>query len=369
MIRPRRPGIGLLSIMLLWCVGAASVRAAESSEAILSANLREHAGLSLVWESTLPVKKGERLNVMELHGNRLYVRSSRNYVWSLDRANGDVVFSRSVARPGIPVVGWQVYGNRIVSVVGGQLVELDTDTGIEQRVSDLELSIVGAPVRNELFFYVSAGDRRLHVLRAKDMVQMFEVSARNESLITSVLGDDEMAVFGTNEGNLIAIMADAPRKLWQFDAAGPITGSVVRDGRSFYFASKDTNVYRVDTQGTPLASLAWKFQTEAVLDRGPRLTRDVVYQYALGRGLTAIDKATGQPLWYLRQGLDLLAEVAGKAYVITTRKTLAVMDNATGKRLYRVNIAGVVNHVANSMDSQIYIADENGRLACLRPGQ
>jgi outer membrane protein assembly factor BamB len=163
------------------------------------------------------------------------------------------------------------------------------------------------------------------------------------------------------------VRADAPRKLWQFDAGGPIAGPVIRDGQSFYFASKDTYVYRVDELNSTTASLIWKHQVEAIPDRPPRVTATAVYQYARGRGVTAIHKRSGKALWSLPEGVDLLAEGAGKAYVFTKINTLAVMDNSQGKPLYSVNFGPVIRHAANTTDAMIYIADGHGRVTCLRP--
>jgi len=347
-------------------VGAAGAR---DSDWLLSPELLEHARLKIVWQQTLPLKKGETFAAVTLLGDRLYLRSDRNYMWSLNATAGEVAFSRSVAPQGIPVLGMVSYGDQFISVIGNQLTECSVAAGTEQRVADLELSIVAPPVRNNQFYYVAAGDRRLHVLRAQDLVRIFKVAADNESLITTVVADDNVAVFGTSAGNVVGMMADAPKKLWQFDAAEAIAGPIIRDGGSFYFASKDTNVYRIDMRGTAEISMAWKFQTEAVLDRAPRVTQRYVYQYALGRGLSAIDKQTGQAVWSVPEGLDLLAEGDLRAYLISKVRTLVVMDNATGKRLYSVNSAPVVAHVSNTENARIYIADEHGRVACLTPAR
>ncbi len=334
---------------------------------LISPELLDHAGLRQLWQQQLPVKKGEDLATMTLLGDRLYIRSDRNYMWSLDRVKGGVVFSRSIAPRGVPVLGLVAYGNRLITVIGNQLVELDEDTGIEQRVSDLELSIIAPPVRNSQFFYVSAADRRLHVLRAKDLVRVFQVAAENDSLITTVLADENVVVFGTDAGNLVAMLPDAPRKLWQFDAPEAISGPVQQDDNSFYLASMDTNVYRVDMVDITTEALIWKHQTEAVLDRAPRLTDGFVYQYAPGRGLNAIAKQTGRAVWSLPEGVDLLSEAGGRAYVITRLKTLAIMDNTAGRKISSVNFAPVTDHAANTADARIYIADETGRVACLEP--
>jgi outer membrane protein assembly factor BamB len=346
-----------------------AIRASQSGRSghLISPELLEHAGLKQLWQQQLPVKEGEDLAAVTILGDRLYLRSDRNYMWSLDRIKGTIVFSRSIAPRGIPVLGLVAYGNQLITVIGNQLVELDEDTGAQQRVSDLELSIIAPPVRNSQFFYVSAADRRLHVFRAKDLVRTFQVAAENDSLITTVIADENAAVFGTDAGNLVGMTPDAPRKLWQFDAPEAISGPVQQDGNSYYFASIDTNVYRVDMMSVTTASLAWKHQTEAVLDRAPRLTDEFVYQYAPGRGLTAIAKQTGQAVWSLPEGVDLLAEAGSRAYVITRLRTLAIMDNTTGRKLSAVNFAPVTDHAANTMDARIYIADESGQVACLEP--
>jgi outer membrane protein assembly factor BamB len=348
-------------------LGGAPARAAEPSDWLLSPQLLGHAGLKPVWQQNLPLKKGEKLLPLTVLGDRLYVRSDQNYMWSLDRIKGSVVFSRSISPHGTPVIGLVSYGNRLIMVVGNQLVELDEETGMERRVSDLELSIVAPVVRNSEFFYVSAADRRVHVLRARDLVQIFEVAAGDDAVITNVMADDNMVVFGTSKGNLVAFMPDAPRKLWQFDVPGALAGPVVRDDNSFYFASADTNVYRVDATSVTASSLIWKYQTEAVLDCPPLLTGDFVYQYAYGRGLTAIAKQTGQAAWSLPEGVDLLAEAGNKAYVLTGQRTLVVMDNAAGRKVCSVNFAPVVYHAANTTDARIYVGDGAGRVICLEP--
>ena len=146
-----------------------------------------------------------------------------------------------------------------------------------------------------------------------------------------------------------------------------MAGPSIRDGNSFYFASIDTKVYRVDVAEDTGATLTWKHQTEAVLDRPPRVTKDFVYQYAAGRGLTAIAKQTGKAAWSLPEGVDLLAEAGTRAYVITKNHTLAVMDNAAGKKLFSVNFAPVTDHAANTTDARIYLMDGTGRVTCLEP--
>jgi len=356
----------LLGLCLL-AILSAGAWAAENEPWLLSEEILSHARLTRVWQATLPIRDDEQIEQLTLAEDHLHVRSSQNYGWALARADGRVICGTSIASPGFPLLGWSLYEDRAITVVDNQLVEFDKNTGQSKRVSDLEMTIVAPPVRNSRFFYISGSDRRLHVLRAADLVQLFEVSARSKAQITSVIADEDMVVFGTDAGNLVAFMADAPRKLWQFDATGAMAGPVIQDGSSYYFANKDTHVYRVDATMGGQATLGWKYQTEAILDRPPHVTGSIVYQYALGRGLTALDKQTGKARWFLPEGVELLAESRHKAYIITKFKSLVVMDNRTGKRLQEVNFGAVTDYAANTTDATIYIADDQGHVVCLRP--
>jgi len=358
-------------VLLVWLMlfsGAASrIAADDGSRWLVSPELLEHAKLKVRWQNDLPIGEKENLEKLFILGDRVYALSDRNYMVSLNKATGSMVFGVSVAPAGFPILGLELYEGGLISVIGNKLVEIDPETGAENKAKYLKYAVVCPAARNSSSFYVSGADRRLHILNADNKVPVFEVAADNESLITSIIADERSVIFATDAGNLISIMPDRPKRLWQFNATDAIAGPIVRDGMSLFFASEDTNAYRVDIIDLISASLVWKYQMPGVLENAPRVTQDVVYQYARDKGLTAIDRQSGKFMWSLAQSTDLLAQAHGKAYVITRVRTLAVMDNTKGKKLYSVNFAGVSRYAANTTDSQIYIADERGRVACLEP--
>ena len=377
MLRLRGLIIPLVSLLFLsLTAGCISVQtgtdsslrsAALQPDWLVSSQLLEQARLKMLWQNEMPFRADESLEKLFIVGNRIYVLSDRNLLLSLNRENGGVVFSRFIAPAGIPAVGLDLYNDELISVIGNRLVEIDPETGIERKAKALESGVVCPVVRNSSFFYISWPDKRLHALNADNKLQVFEVTADNDSMITSVIADEEFVVLGTDEGNVIGITPDGPKKLWQFDAAGAITGPIVRDRRQLFFASKDTNVYRIDIVNPIMIDLVWKYQIPSIPLEAPRVTQRAVYQYAPAKGLVAIDKQRGSSLWLLPQGIELLAESDGKAFVFTNEGTLAVMDNARRKLLYTVNFTGISRYVANTTDSTIYIADKYGRIACLEP--
>jgi outer membrane protein assembly factor BamB len=360
----------LLAALLTLCVVQVDAAAARDSERLICPELLRHAGLEIVWDSKLPMKKAENLEQLLILGNRLYAISDRNYMTSLNKENGERVFAKLFAPPGVPVTDLQLYGEELLSSGGSKLVQYDAKSGDELKAVDVGFGITCPAARNSAYFYVAGTDNRLHAYRADDRVQAFEVAARNSSTITSVIADDNLVVFATDAGNVLAVAPDTPRLIWQFDAADAIAGPVVKDWMSLFFASADTNVYRVDIVGLPeMKRLVWKYQAAAVLDRAPRVTQEVVYQRVRGKGVTAIDKEAGSLLWRVPGGVDLLAEARGKAYVITKARKLVVMDNTEALRLYSVNFGAVAVHAANTGDERIYIADKRGRLMCLEPAE
>ena len=357
----------LLSILAL-CVVQNSFAVEGDSRSLICPELLKHANLKVFWENELPIKDTESVKRMLILGTRVYMVTDHDFIISLNRENGEIVFAKTFKPAGLLAGGFKLYQDELIYVSGSRLVQIDAELGTERTSMNLGFGVTCPAARNSSFFYVAGADNRLHILRGDDKIQLFEVSADNGSMITSVLADETFVLFATSAGNIICMNPHNSTRLWQFDAFGAIAGPVVRDWASLFFASKDTNVYRVDVVGPPEQKrLIWKYQAAAVLDQAPRVTQEVVYQPVPGKGVTAIDKETGSLMWSVPGGVDLLAEHRNRAYVMTKAGTLTVMDNLEAKKLYSVNFAGVSQYAANTVDEKIYIADKRGRTACLQP--
>lgn len=368
MLRILKCRILLLVAVLILSTVHSGFAVEKSEQRLVSPELLEPVGLKILWENILPTKTGESLERLLILGDQIYAISDKSYMLCLQRESNKRVFGKTVELGGLKVGELSLYNDKLLSVSGSRLYEIDPNTGIEHSTIDVEYGIVCPAARNSSFIYLAGADKRLHVLRGEDKIQVFKVAAENDSMITTVLADEASVVFGTDRGNIISILPDQPVRSWQFNTPGAIVGSIVKDGMSLYFASEDMNVYRLDLIGPPKGwRLAWKYQANGMLNITPCVAKNIVYQVIYGKGLTAINKNDGTFLWSVPSGTGFLAEGKGKAYVITKDGTLVVMDNKTNKRLYSVNFAGVSRHAANLVDSKIYIADKSGRIACLQP--
>jgi outer membrane protein assembly factor BamB len=338
--------------------------AQDSSRWLVPLSLAEKSRLKILWQHNLPINASEKLERLVILGDRVYALSSRNFLTSLNRNTGAVQFSAFVAPSGIPLGELQLYGDQLFCIIGNEFIQLNTEFGTRQSGHRFDYGVVCPVARNASNLYVAGADRRVHAIRAKDGVQVFEAAAENNSAITAIIADDNSVIFATADANVVCMAADGPRKLWQFNAAAPIAAGLVRDAQTLFLASKDTNIYKLDLAS---GELLWKYQTEAILEDSPQAGKSAVYQHVPNVGLTAIDKDTGKFLWQVKAGLGLLAESGDKSYVLTDSGVLVVMDNKKAKQVTTVDFGGTLEFAANLADSKLYIADRSGRLACLQP--
>ena len=157
---------------------------------------------------------------------------------------------------------------------------------------------------NSKYLFVVGTDKKLHALVDGEYWQKFSASADNDSLINSMVADDELIVFATELGNIVRISSDSPAKKWQFDIPGTIKAPIVRDGDSIYVGSQNTKLYKIDIN---TGQKAWPvdFQTGAVLSKPAIIGKKVVYQCAGDKGLYAIDKEKGQKIWQVEESAGL----------------------------------------------------------------
>ena len=326
--------------------------------------LVEMTDLKIVWQLNLPLNGQESLEKLYVFGNRLCALSNRNFLSCLNRRDSSVLFSGNIASQGLSLEGMEYFEGELITIDGSSLVEISIESGARTAATPISTGATCPVVRNYDYFYIAGNDRRLHALAADNKVLAFEAAAENDSLITSVMAAPNFVVFATEKGNVICIRDDRPFKLWQFDATAGVVPPIVSDADSLYFACLDTNIYRLSLSS---GDLIWKHQTQAILDSAPQIGAMVVYQHIPEVGLVAVSKQTGRQIWQVDNGVGLLAESGVKAFVATKTGVIVAMDNVKGKQLYTVDIGKPIKFAVNNIDSKIYIADAQGRLACLEP--
>ena len=83
-----------LIVSLTLCVQQNSFAVESGSGSLISTELLTHANLKVFWENELPIKDTESVKQMLILGNRVYVVTNKDFIISLNRENGKIVFSQ-----------------------------------------------------------------------------------------------------------------------------------------------------------------------------------------------------------------------------------------------------------------------------------
>lgn len=362
----------ILSCLLLFCLALAGCRekAADietpvlerKAEVLVDSEMVRPIGLKTAWNNVIPLQRTERLKSLELVGSRVYAFTSRNYVVSMDKTQCNPVISFYVGQKGFTFKGWDIWGDRIYSVIGSELVEMDWRSGSKIRSFSLGFGPSCPPVRNEQFYYLAGPDKRLRIYQASDFVELFSATADDDSAIISVIAEEDFIIFGTNTGFVTAMHSDRAVKIWDFKAAQGINHGLIRDSGIVYFSSSDTHVYALNEN---TGRLIWKYRTDALLRNAPAVTRRFVYQNVDGQGLIALDKRTGRVAWRLSEGISLLAESSKGVYVLGKNSELIFVDAVNWEKTDSILLPKISLYISNVVDSRIYLADDLGRVVCL----
>ncbi|MHC4759207.1 MAG: outer membrane protein assembly factor BamB family protein, partial [Planctomycetota bacterium] len=260
--------IFLCLLLNLICFGQESAK-----KPLVSPELLEHGKLKIVWKNELPFSESEKQDRLYIAGDYFYSFTDNNYIVSLNKKDGTFIFGQTYAPSGFPVLGFELYGDELFSIIGNSLVEIRAASGVEISQIRLQFGVSCPAVRNSDNFYIAGVDRRVHVFKSDNKVEMFKGAANDDSIITSIVASDDKIIFGTETGMIVAMKSDEPKKLWEFKARAGIAGPLVMDNGTIFAACRDTNVYTSDAEK---GQLEWKFQTQAILDKSPSVTSTTV---------------------------------------------------------------------------------------------
>lgn len=366
MVKGIRTFVFVAAAVMVW-TGLVYGRERTPAKLLVDSVLLGEAGLTMQWQASVPVKPRESIDRINIYGKYLFVMTDTNYMVCINRENGAMRFGVQLADPGLPICPPVWYEDKLWYMIGTTLKVLDPFSGVlknEYTFESIGRSSVCNMARNESYLYVAGSERRLNALYLNGYWVAFQVTADDDSLITSLVGDNRRVIYATDTGRVVSISADGPRRNWQFNIIGQILAPVVMDDEGVYVSSTNTKLYKL---GLDSGKMMWEypFQAGAVLTDSVALGKQTIYQYAGVNGLYAVDKTTGREVWQLESGLGFITEAENRAYVMARNGVLAVMDNAAGAPLRMVNFAAVTDYAYNPYDSVIYVSDEKGRVAAI----
>lgn len=356
-----------LSLMLAAVVfsGCASKKMAFSTKKdagvdIIAPGLLSGAGLKLDWQSEIPLAMNEKVNHVVVAKEFLYVITDLNTVFCYERNSGSLRFVKQFARPNLPMMRPNEYEGALYTVVGDELWKLDPKSATVTLVQKLAKSAVCPVVFANDNMYVAGLDNRISCYDNEGNWLKFQVTADNDSKITSVIVENEFMWFATNEGNIHCASSYGPDKYWSFNASSRIMGDIVKQDKYLYISSEDTMLYKINAV---TGALVWKAPLGSALMTSPIVYDDIVCQQSSLNGTYGLDIETGKVLWQEPDGKSFVARDGNSIFVFTTNNLLSIIDNRAGEVKARVNFAPVSVCGQNVYDGNIYVLGKDGKLA------
>ena len=125
---------------------------------------------------------------------------------------------------------------------------------------------------------------------------------------TPVVTDNELVVFGNQNGLIEAIDISTGKKKWSFQTGGPILSSPACLGNDLVLGSADGYIYCLTSNG----KLRWKHKTDAAVLGSPLIDGGVVYIGGSDHRFRCISIESGQLIWELQ---DVAGPVVSKPVI------------------------------------------------------
>jgi outer membrane protein assembly factor BamB/calcineurin-like phosphoesterase family protein len=119
------------------------------------------------------------------------------------------------------------------------------------------------------------------------------------NIISTPAVSNGMAVFGNQQGKIVALSLNNGKTIWSYQTGAAIYSSPAITNNKIVLGSTDGYVYCFDTKG----KLLWKYKAGAAVLGSPVIENNIVYIGASDHQFRAIELATGKEKWNFN-GLD-----------------------------------------------------------------
>ncbi len=361
-------GLMLTSVILCGCSSKEAASAREMTFAtkknagidIVAPGLLSGADLKLDWQNDVPLAVGEKINHVVVAKEYLYIITELNTVICYERITGSLRFVKQLARPNLPMMRPSEYEGALYAVIGDELWKLDPKSATVSLRQKLVNSAVCPVIFSGENMYVAGLDNRISCYDSNENWLKFQVTADNDSRITSVVVEDEFMWFATAKGNVHCASAYDTTKHWSFNVSSRIIGDIVKSDKFIYVSSEDTVLYKINAL---TGALVWKAHLGSALTSSAIVYDDIVCQQSNLNGTYGIDVQSGRILWQEPNGKSFVARDERNIYIFTSDNLLSIIDNRLGKSIMKVNFSPVSLCGKNVHDGNIYVLGSSGKLA------
>jgi len=325
----------------------------------------ERVGLKQFWREFLD--PDDQIHKFFIVHNRIYLETWDYKLYAYDFRTGVRQWAHDMGNSlNYGVVFDSDRKDRLYLLVENFLIARDYDSGILKSKKEFPFAVSSEPQVDKLHFYVASWDMKMYALAKDTMLE--EWHFETGGLVKNrpyVKGD--FIYFGSNDHYIYSLRSYTGKEFWKFKTGGPVTAAVVGLEDYIYVGSCDYKMYCLYrmNQGREDRQVKWEFPTGSPITQAASLIGKNLYVKTDGKGIFALDRDDGSLKWRLPDGQQFLMLGQKRAYVLNDRNEVQVLDNETGRKLFRIDTCDYDHFVTNETSATLFMVKDGSHILAL----
>ncbi len=301
---------------------------------------------------------------------RLVIVTSDGLVQTLDAETGQTLWSHPCGLSTAPAHPAALSPAGVGLIHGRHLFLLDWTSGKELMRKELKYgSSVTLALCGKLA-YISDFRGRLDAYGVGTSVKPWSSQIVGRTVGQPVsLADQSYCAMASTDGFVYTFKGGERPGVWtRYEAPAAISGCLAAGNNAFYAGSGDGVLAKIQVDNR-LGGLNWSFPTGEILTAPPLVVSNRVFVATESGRLHAIDDSNGLSLWASEniRAVQPLAVVGGNLFCTNLLGEILAISAEQGRVIGATQAFKISAAVINQDSDRLYVADQHGRLQCLRP--
>ncbi|MFG0305327.1 MAG: PQQ-binding-like beta-propeller repeat protein [Phycisphaerales bacterium JB040] len=261
-------------------------------EATIDHEAWKQLGYRWAWAGYPQVSPGAAIEEIEAYDDRIVTRDSNTVVSVMQSNTGRLVWGAEMDRPETKVLGLERDGDTLLFTTETQLHEVEMDTGNLLARTDFQKLVNTEPVLNGSRAIFGTLDGELIAIDREHNLTDWRYGVGGTISANPVLMNPYELVAVSQTGEVATIDLDGPSAKVVERISGGVASNPVTDFYYVVIASLDRSVY-----GFAEGRRIWRYRTSEPLKVQPVMHGDVVYFASPSLGVVCLDKVSGEEVW------------------------------------------------------------------------